>query len=193
MKEKIDVFTTSDVASICGVDSSSVLNWIKSGKLKSYQTIGKHHRILKSDLMSFVQENGLPFLGKIPRPEVSKKRVLIVDDDRDFSKLLSKTLNQEDDWNIFSVNTVMEASLKVGSWQPDVIILDIVLPDVNGLDFFGFLKNNADLKKTPVILITGQRKTLEEKEGLRKMGVVGYFEKPFVIPDLIQKIRSVFV
>ena len=187
-----NVLTTTDVAALCAVDATTVLNWIKAGKLKSYHTPGGHHRILKEDLWLFVKEHGLPLLETTPRSDATKKRVLIVDDDPDFLSLLKEGLARESDWLLDTADSSLEAGLKVGSWHPDLIIMDLKMPGFDGVDFCRFLKKTFNTAKLPVIVVSGVSKQDPTTKDVLALGIIDYFEKPFATPLLIQEIRSFF-
>lgn len=191
-KNDSNLLTTTDVAKLCAVDATTVLHWIKSGKLKSYHTPGGHNRIFKEDLWEFIKENGLPFLGTEPRPDATKKKILIVDDDPDFSTILLTALHNENDWLIETAGSSLEAGLKVGSWRPDLLIMDLKMPGFNGLDFCRFLKKTFGYKNLPVIIVTAFYKNQEDHKKLEDLGVFDYLEKPFPTPTLVQQIRRFF-
>ena len=78
-------YTTHDIARFCDVYPSSVINWINSGKLKSYSTPGGHHRMLRPDVISFLQSLNMPLPAELAERPM---RVLIVDDDVEVTRVL---------------------------------------------------------------------------------------------------------
>ncbi|EKD41991.1 MAG: DNA-binding response regulator, excisionase family protein [uncultured bacterium] len=187
-----NILTTTDVAKLCAVDASTVLNWVKTGKLKSYQTPGGHNRIFKEDLWDFIKEHGLPFLGSGLRPDSTKKKILIVDDDRDFLAVLKAALSCDADWLLETSDSSLEAGLKVGSWQPDLLIMDVKMPGFNGIEFCRFLKKIFGYEKLPVIVVSGVSHNEPERNIMMGLGVFGYIEKSTLPRSLIEKIRQFF-
>lgn len=192
-KERTEILTTTEIANLCAVDPTTVLYWIKAGKLKSYHTPGGHNRVLKEDLWDFIKKNGLPFLGeKEIRPDSTKKRVLLVDDNSDFLMMLKKGLASESDWLIETADSSLEAGLKVGSWHPDLIVMDIKMPGFDGIDFCRFLKKSFNYSRLPVIVVTGFAKEERSKQGLHELEIFDYLEKPFPVSKLVEKMRIFF-
>lgn len=175
------------------MDGTTVLGWIKSGKLKSYRTPGAHNRILKDDLWTFIREYGLPFLGPDSPPDSSKKKILLVDDEPNFLKMIKTGLSREADWIVETAGDSLEAGLKVGAWRPALLVLDLNMPGFDGIDFCRFLKKNFNYETLPVIIVTGQQRTETEKNGVLDLGIFAYLEKPFTLEALIQEVRRFFV
>lgn len=191
-KSDREALTTDDAGKLCAVDSRTILNWIKAGKLKSYQTAGGHHRILKEDLWNFIKEVGLPFLDPRKRPDTTKRKILLVDDDPDVLASLRERLVTEKDLSIETADSSLEAGLKFGLWRPDLLILDLILPGFNGHDFCLFLKKEIAKDRLPVIILTASEKDEKETNNLRSLGIYSYLKKSSDIKELLQTIRRYF-
>lgn len=191
-KSDRETLTTEDAGKLCSVDSRTILNWIKSGKLKSYQTAGGHHRILKQDLWAFIKEVGLPFLDPKPRPDTTKRKILLVDDDRDILESLREGLSHEGDWLIETADSSLEAGLKFGSWRPDLLILDMMMPGFDGHDFCVFLKKTIPGDHLPVIVLTAAEHNEKIVNEMKGLGVFSYLKKSGELTELIHTIRRYF-
>lgn len=115
------------------------------------------------------------------------KRILIVDDDRLTRRSLELHLNQAG-YACRSAGTVAEALLLAATASPELILLDIGLPDVDGLD--GLRLFRAQLPAVPIIFVTGRRRTVEEIVGL-EVGADDYITKPFDVDILAARIKAV--
>jgi len=117
-------------------------------------------------------------------------KVLIVEDDQFLRDLLKRKLDTEG----FVVETAIEgesALTKAKEWKPELILLDIILPGIDGFSILEKLKKDADMASIPVILLTnlGQRDDVDK--GL-KLGAVGYLVKAHFTPgDIVEKVKSI--
>ena len=110
--------------------------------------------------------------------ETAKPKVLIVDDTATVIKILKETL--ESDFEICSAANGGDGLTMASSHPPDLILLDIKLPDLNGHKFCETLKNDPVTKKIPVIFITSMAEIEDEAKGF-ELGAVDYIRKPFNI------------
>ena len=115
------------------------------------------------------------------------KRILVVDDEAFITNLLRNGLSDEG-FEVITANNGFEGILAVEEQQPDLVITDIMMPRVSGLEFLQALKNNAATRKVPVILISAMDQIDMVEQGL-DMGALDYITKPFKINEIIGKIR----
>lgn len=125
---------------------------------------------------------------------MGKKRILIVDDEKAFAQLLKKNLELEaDNYEFILAYNGQEALDKITNEKPDLILLDISLPDIDGLEVCKKIKGTPETKGIPVILITG--KDVEAKytsfahNEFPQSGAVDFVTKPIDNPYLLNKIR----
>jgi len=122
-------YTTFEAAKICHVTHHSIKNWIKQGLIKASRTPGGHYRILEKDLDAFRREYDMfP-----PEEGPTKKRVMIVDDEKDALDLMERILAEED-CEVIKVSNATEVGLKAAQLMPDLILLDFLMPEVNGFE-----------------------------------------------------------
>ncbi len=119
-----------------------------------------------------------------------KKFILVVDDDRVNAELLQTYLS-ENGFDVSLAGSGEEAQVRIVSKRPDLIVLDLFLPDTKGSDFCAELRRNPATREIPVILCTAHQITFEEKmEGFRT-GVDDYLIRPFELVELLARIEAV--
>ena len=113
-------------------------------------------------------------------------RILVVDDDPVINKLISDIL-QEEGWEIYSARDGEEAIRMVHENSPDLIILDLMMPKINGLEV---CRHVTDLFQIPIIMISGQYDT-DTKVKCLNIGAEDYITKPFSVEELIHRVKTV--
>ncbi|MDP3921642.1 MAG: response regulator [Candidatus Omnitrophota bacterium] len=120
---------------------------------------------------------------------MGKKKVLFVDDEPMIVKIMKSRL-EANNYEVFTALSGQEAIELALGQKPDLILLDILMPDLNGYEVCGRLKSNPRTKEIPVIMFTALQED-ECKERSEEMGAVEIIRKPFV-GDLVRAIRKVF-
>ncbi len=179
---------TQEVANICQVAQGTVIRWIKEGKLLASSTAGGHNRIRRVDLLQLLKELRLP----IP-PEFineSKVRVLIIDDEPAM-KAMIRCMLEENFENILIEEAAegLMAGWQAHSFRPDLIILDLMLPGLDGFQVCKFIRQFPELKRTKIIAISGLHDP-ETKERILNLGADQFLTKPFDLSSLEEKIRG---
>ena len=118
----------------------------------------------------------------------TKKKVLIVDDEPNVRRLLHSILNKN--FVVFEAEDGQQAVDMTNAQQPDVILMDMMMPKMDGLTACLMIKKNLDTKKIPVIMVTAIGFELNIKLS-QQMGASGYVTKPFSPQDLLAKIAEV--
>jgi excisionase family DNA binding protein len=147
------VFSTFQAAKICHVAPVTIIRWIEAGRLESYKTPGGHRRIREKDLVKFIEENGLP---RYTAGGISTPRVLVVDDEMVVRRFIQKSLEESVLECIceFS-NDGIDALMKLGIFQPHVMVLDVNIPWVDGLEICRRIRANENTRQMKIIVITG--------------------------------------
>ncbi len=185
MRQKI--FSTFEVAKMIEISPGTVANWVDAGRLKAFNTLGGHRRIKAEDLKTFLEENKIPAPKELSE-RMGTKKVLIVDDDVKFLKLTERFFRtSRKKWEIFSAADGFQAGSLVGSEKPDVVILDIMLPDINGFKVCEIIK--ASNKRTLVIAVTGYDSE-DIKNKILAAGADAYYVKPFKFEELLKRVES---
>lgn len=117
------------------------------------------------------------------------KRVLIIDDDLGIRKIVEISLEAVAGWNVLIAASGMEGIEIAQAEQPDAILLDVMMPGMDGITTLGRIKENPNIQKIPVILLTAKAQLSEQKQ-FAKLPVAGVITKPFKATDLVDKMRS---
>ncbi|MFH0986051.1 MAG: response regulator [Candidatus Omnitrophota bacterium] len=119
---------------------------------------------------------------------MASKKILVIDDDKDFTKLLGFQLEAKG-YHVVVSNEGEEGFQKVLDEKPDLILLDIKMPDLDGFTFVRRLKANGLIQKIPVMILTGY----ETMRALFQFeGIAGYFVKGDNMAALIKSIADIF-
>ncbi len=129
-------------------------------------------------------ENHLPNIPMPPTPKADKKRILVVDDKSSDTRLVKQCLEETGDYLVREVNDATAALAAAVEFQPHLILLDVMMPHLDGGDLAACLQANPKLKAVPIVFMTA----LVTKEELKsRVGVVGrypFLAKPIVLPEL---------
>lgn len=116
-------------------------------------------------------------------------RILIVDDDPTIVQMLSDILTDEG-YEVATATQSLRAFDRAKEAQPDLILMDIMMPYLDGLDQIKLFSLDDDLKDVPIIVITAKARALDGIEDLKALRIVDYLYKPFEISDLLDKIKN---
>jgi len=119
------------------------------------------------------------------------KKILVVDDEKDIVEIISMYLERED-YEVIGAYDGQEALGKIINEKPDLVILDIMMPKMDGHSLNIKLKENPELKDIPVIVITGKGHLREIIMAREDVTVVDYLEKPFQMNELLEKVKFGF-
>jgi two-component system OmpR family response regulator len=159
-------FTTSEVARYCAVTNDGVLKWIKSGKLKAFSTPGGHYRISSDDFRGFLERYEIPIDEAFFRGPGRPRTILVVDDEPDIREVVRRILaNLSLDLKIEEASDGYEAGIKIGTHQPDLVILDVMMPKVDGLSLCRSMRENPETRHIKVLAITA----FPEQDNIKKM------------------------
>jgi excisionase family DNA binding protein len=140
-----DTLTVYKASQVCKVSSKSIINWIEAGHIKAYKTVGGHRRIKREDLEEFMKRQGIPVPSD--QPATDRKRILVVDDDPIIVETIVQALEEDEfDYEVISAADGFEAGLQVNHFRPDLLILDIMMPDIKGNEVCRKIKSNPDTK-----------------------------------------------
>jgi excisionase family DNA binding protein len=173
-------YTTFEISQICGVNPTTVQNWVKANKLKAFQTPGGHRRIRREDLVSFLKEFGMP----VP-PELAQNPplVMIVDDEIDILDMLESLMQLGDRAvTIAKAQSGVEALLMIGESKPDLLILDIKMPGMNGYEVCKKLKSNPTTQNIRIVAISGDTAPAV-REQVISSGADLFFTKPLDVVE----------
>jgi excisionase family DNA binding protein len=171
-------FTTFEISQICGVNPTTVQNWVKGKKLRAFQTPGGHRRVRREDLISFMKEFGMPIPAELSQ---EPPLVLIVDDEGDIVDMLEDLIRSgEEEIRVTKALNGVDALLMIGETKPDLLILDIMMPGMNGYDVCQKLKASPATQNIKIVAISGDHNTAA-RERILSSGADLFFTKPLEI------------
>jgi len=186
-EKPMKILTVYEASQFCGVSAKTITNWIEAGHIKAFRTVGGHRRISLSDLNAFLKERNMPTIEESSlekEPPAGRKRILIVDDDTIIVETLVLALEEEDrDYEIISAADGFEAGIQISRIKPHLVILDIMMPDINGYEVCRRIKTDEETRETKVIVLSAYL----EEESYRKMREYGAdlcYSKPLPLEKL---------
>lgn len=114
-------------------------------------------------------------------------KVLLIEDEESLRKLYTKILNAKN-YTVEAAADGEDALSVLKTFRPDVIVLDIVMPHYNGVEFLKILKNDSELKDIPVVMLTALSEMRKITECL-DMGAVGYITKDSTVEEIVQRLN----
>lgn len=177
------MLTTGEVARLCGVTRRTVIDWIDTGKLEGFRIPGsRHRRVSGESLRRFQRDHKIPRNSAAPR-----RRLLIIDDDQDLLEFLTDALRDEFDIDVAS--TALEAASRLPVFRPDIILLDIRLPDLSGLEVCRHFRADGIDRKIPILAMSAFERTVSA-DAARDSGADGFLPKPLKLSDVRKRIHS---
>ena len=178
------VFTTGEAAKICKVSQQTIIRCFDSGQLKGFRVPGSRFRRIPRDaLYRFMKENGIP----TDALESGRRRVLIVDDDQAVVDLISEVFAGDARFETKVVNNGFGAGCSPRSTIPDLIILDVMLPDINGQAVCELIRRDPTMSDIKIICISGMIEEDKIQE-LRESGADDFLHKPLDIDELMRRV-----
>ncbi len=180
------IFTTGEAAAICKVSQQTVIRCFDSGRLTGFRVPGsKFRRIPREELVRFMKANGIP----TDILEAGKKRVLIVDDDARLVEMYQDLLSLDSRIDVKTAGNGYDAGLLTEQFKPHLVVLDYLLPDINGNIVCQRIRSNPAVSDCKILLISGVVRP-EEIDGLRRAGADDFLRKPFSVEQLSQRMSA---
>ncbi|MDO9124894.1 MAG: response regulator [Deltaproteobacteria bacterium] len=178
----MEILTVSQAGKYCRVSPKTIINWIEAGHLKAYKTVGGHRRIKKEDLDQFLRDKGMP-LPEEPKGE-ERKKILVVDDDKIIVETIVQSLEEDEyGYEMISASDGFEAGLQVSHFKPHLLILDIMMPDINGYEVCQKIKLNPETKDIKIIVLSAYLNDEAFKQ-MKEYGADACFSKPLPLEQL---------
>ena len=180
------VFTTGEAAEICKVSQQTIIRCFDSGRLKGFRVPGsRFRRIPREALMAFMKDNGIP----PDSLDSGKTKILVVDDDPEIVELFVDVLERDGRFEIRTAATGYDAGMITQEFMPDLIILDYMLPDINGNVVCQTIRQKPEFESTKIIIVSGVVKQ-DEIDELLEAGADDFVKKPFNIEKLLARIAE---
>ncbi len=160
------VFTTGEAAKICKVSQQTIIRCFDNGQLRGFRVPGSR---FPTDAL-----------------ESGKRKVLLVDDDTELVELMTKVLEEDGRFEVRVAITGFDAGMMVKEYRPDLIILDVMLPDINGKEVCHRVRADLSLEDVRILCISGMIEEDKIQE-LKLSGADEFLHKPFEIDQLIDR------
>lgn len=180
------IFTTGEAAEVCKVSQQTIIRCFDAGRLGGFRVPGsKFRRIPRAELIRFMMDNEIP----IAPLETGPRRILVVDDDRQILEVFTDLLGRDPRFQLQTAATGYDAGALVESFKPHMVVLDYMLPDINGNHVCKRIRAAENTRDTKVIVVSGVVNQAEI-ETLMKAGADEFLKKPFNVQHLMSRISS---
>jgi excisionase family DNA binding protein len=178
------VFTTGEAAKICKVSQQTIIRCFDSGQLKGFRVPGsRFRRIPRDQLYAFMRDNGIP----TDALDSGRRKILVVDDDVDLVELISDALLRDGRFDGRTVNNGFGAGMMIKEFRPDLVVLDVMLPDINGKEVCNLVRSDKTMDDVRIICISGMVEP-ERIQELRDAGADDFMKKPFDVDQLVARV-----
>ena len=180
------VFTTGEAADLCKVSQQTIIRCFDAGRLNGFRVPGsRFRRIPREELVKFMRANDIPTDGFV----TGKRRVLVVDDDPAIVELYTDILGSDPKLEVRSAATGYDAGLVSSGFKPELMVLDYMLPDINGNVVCQTIRGNPQLKDMRILLVSGVVNQ-NEIDGLLAAGADEFLKKPFDVDTLLERVHA---
>jgi excisionase family DNA binding protein len=182
-----NLYTTGEAADICSLSQQTIIRCFDSGKLKGFRIPGsKFRRIPRESLVTFMRDNGIP----VAALDSGKRKVLVVDDDKELVELLVDVFSRDGRFDVRTATSGYAAGMVTQQFRPDIILLDYMLPDINGNIVCQTIKKDPEFANTQIVIVSGVI-AQDEIDGLLRAGACEFIRKPFQVNELLAKVASI--
>jgi len=176
------VFTTGEAAKICNVSQQTIIRCFDSGQLKGFRVPGSRFRRIPRDVLyKFMKDNGIP----TDALESGKRKALLVDDDEELVEMLRDVLEADGRFEVRIANNGFDAGMMVKEYHPDIIVLDVMLPDINGKEVCQRVRSDSAMDDVKIICISGMVEQ-DKIADLKASGANDFLQKPFDVDTLVE-------
>ena len=178
------VYSTGEAAQICRISQQTIIRCFDRGELEGFLVPGsKFRRIPRESLIKFMKRYKIP----LDQIESAQSKVLVVEDDQEIVDLITEVLAADGRFEVKATDSGYEAGLLTEKFRPDVLVLDYLLPDINGNVVCQTVRANPDLAEIKIIVVSG---VIDKKEVNRLLanGADEFIQKPFDVNHLLNRI-----
>ena len=185
---KKEIYSPYDLSHLFKVNQETIQSWLKEKRLECFRIPGGHLRVTHQNLEIYMKEN------HYPEPEhwngkMEKFKTLVVEDDGDLLETMAELLEEEPRLEVKMESNGLSAALQIASWHPDLILLDFVMPGMDGFDICKKIRGNIETRDIPVLAVTALS-NFENVKAVFDTGISDFLEKPFYSEGLLAKVRG---
>lgn len=182
------VFTVSQASKYCKVTPETISEWIEAGHISADETVGGHRRIKKDDLDRFLREREMTPADLSVVEE--RNKILVVDDDKIVVETIVQALEEDEHgYELISAADGFEADAQVKHFKPDLLILDIMMPDINGYEVCKKLKSDQATRDIKIIVLSAYLDD-ENYKKMKEYGADACFSKPLPLSELKKEVAK---
>ncbi|CAD5942205.1 response regulator [Planktothrix agardhii] len=165
------------------------LRWVTNGIELEVQDTGITTATYLDEVKSWSAEtNVVVQVQQMPPPQLPLPQILLVDDNPDLCNYIQRLLSQK--YQIKSVNSGLAALESIREQKPDLVITDVIMPELNGLELLQILRHDPDTQRIPIILLSARAEENARIEGLEAKAD-DYLIKPFSARELLARVQSI--
>lgn len=169
--------TTGQIALGCQVTIPTVKRWIAEGHLAAFRTAGGHYRVTDEEFRRFQAVHHIPVsIEGLPR-------ILIIDDDPKLLESMVDALSWDQGYKVETAEDGYEGLIKVGTFHPHLLILDLRMPGLDGFQVCRRVKADPVMNSTKIVAITAYPEE-NARERILEAGADGFLPKPFQLAEL---------
>jgi len=179
-----DWLTLGQAAKYLGMAQSTIRKWSDSGRLPAFYTPGGHRRYRRNDLDQFLERGG----AAAPRRSEGRRRILIVDDDDRLREFVRVNLEMEG-YSVREAASAEEGLSALDDEPPDLILLDVMMPQVDGWEMLRRVQERHGVGSIPVVMFSGK---VDDAAGeAAERGASAFIGKPFDPQQLIDRAKQI--
>lgn len=180
--------TTGEFAKLCSVRTETVSRWIHNGSLRAHSTPGGRFRIPSDSAIDFMTQHDIPIPPEL-EGELARK-VLVVDDEQTIREIVIQALKRIDDSLLVEeAEDGVEGCMKLGSFSPDLLVLDLMMPKADGYTVIERVRSDPNLKNTKILVLTGYPSP-ENIERATQAGADDWLAKPFNMNNFCDRVKE---
>src|SRR4030095_4749469 len=176
------ISTTHDLSRLLHVNPRSVINWIEQERLQSFRTPGGHRRVRHEDLIAFLRKHKIPMPAALTSGNFN---VLIVESEEDVTQSIRESLAVQNGYTVSTAKDGISALLAVGRERPDLMIIDVKIPGVDGLEVCRQIK--SDPKSHTAVIAIGNQPDVAGNAAIA--GADAFLPKPLDIDALMSQVK----
>ena len=182
-------FTTFEVARLCGVFHTTVINWVNKGKLDARVTPGGHRRIPLTALLPFMKKYQMPIPAEI---EKTHKQILILDGERTATRLEKGLNKHKARYEVQVARNPVDALVIIGKHPPHLLVVDILMPVMDGFQVCQILKSNPVTRNMKIIAVCDKKLSGSQQEFVEK-NCDSLMQRPFELQEIVGTLDRLLV
>lgn len=187
MSDKL--YTTNQLAKLFGVVPTTVIDWIERGKLEAFKTLGGHRRITHSAVLRFLERNKL---AAPPAFTERAARIVALDGDSESLRALGEVIARGmPEATVFLEAHPVDALLRIGSDPPHIVVFDVLMPGMDGVEFCRRLRTKAPSNQLKLLALSADASDAAEARVL-EAGADQFLAKGRAESDLAERCRALF-